>query len=146
MKKLIFILTLLSIGYVSEAQRFTTWKATFTCMAYNNLSPSCVAITPPVVVTINSETGNVIIDGEIFVKYDSKTEVEHVTTRNGIKISRFTAIDFDGDYCTLNVTINRDEENILFLLLGVWYDDLGVYYKLYPTFQTVKYLKRGLIL
>ena len=141
-RKLILTLVLLSIGYVSYTQ-VTTWKATQMYATINEIEVFTHALDPFVLVSIDRDEGKIILNEIDWIKYDYYTEV--TVRKDDVSVALYTAIDFEAENITLSISFTKDNDNVLFLLLGTHYTNYNIYYKLYPTQESVKALKRRIV-
>lgn len=148
MKKIILLLLIFIVitGCNRHLNQVTYWRATSMYSAIDDKKAPIVLNTEFYKLSlINKTTEEIVLGGIPIVKYDSRTEIRVIKDKKPIHY--YTAIDFEGDYCTLSTTLQEDYDGILFLLIGMHYEDIGgIYFKFYPTQKTIKFLKRRLVL
>ena len=141
-RKLILILMLLSIGYMSYTQ-VTTWKATQMYATIDEVEVLTHTFDPFVPISIDKDAGIIILKETNWIKYDYHTEV--IVKKDDILVTLYTAVDFEAEGCVLSISFTKDNDDILFILLGTHYPNFDIYYKLYPTQESVKALKRKIV-
>lgn len=145
MKRLVFsTVILLLLSSIAMPQEVTTWKGTsryFIVPSEVPMDPVEVLLEPPIDITINQKMEMVVIDYG-YVEYDPKSLLKMIN--NDIVTSLYSGKDHKGVECVLSINFGKDDDEKIFIIIGVWYSDRSkIFFKAYPTGYTKKLLRKG---